>query len=194
MITQIYEENFPQYLRSKNRLFKKTLKDYDYVDLMTDRNEYLLAFGLLNYYPSHRVLHLDYMSLHSSHQGHGNGSKYLNQLIDTYLHSSTNQSKYMILECEDHLVPFYLKNNFHKMNYNYKFDGMTLNLMLYGPKMLPSIEVGLAAFLMGQFLTHDCDEMYIIIYLVIRYILSLYSLMFHFIVLVWISTLKSVYF
>ena len=193
MISNIYEKNFPDHLRDKSREFKKTIKDYDYVDLLFDNNDKLLAFGLLNLYPNLHLLHLDYMALDKSYQGNGNGSKYLNILVDKYC-KSNKKIKYMILECEDHLVTFYEKNNFHKINYNYKYDGIKLNLMLYGKKLNPSLEVKLADFLSGQFLSHDCEIEEINTYLVIKYIDQTQNLMMHFIVLILNSTLKAVFF
>ena len=37
----------------------------------------------------------------------------------------------MILECEDHLIKFYEKNGFIRINYDYQYNNIKMNLMLY---------------------------------------------------------------
>lgn len=161
-ILNIYNNNFPPYLRTSNKLFKKDIKKYRYWDLWLDdsskhfnannlqKNEglnkqqtylhpissanqnpiNLMGFAFLNYFPEMRLLHLDYISLDKNYQGKGNGTKYLNYIIDTF-YKSNKKVDYMVLECENHLIKFYEKNNFKKLEFNYSYFDVKLNLMVY---------------------------------------------------------------
>lgn len=90
----------------------------------------LIGFSFLNFFPAYSLIHLDFFALDKKYQGNGNGSKYLKYVIDTF-YIKNNKIKYFILECEDHLVKFYEKNGFVKVNYNYYYNGIKLNLMIY---------------------------------------------------------------
>jgi ribosomal protein S18 acetylase RimI-like enzyme len=161
-ILNIYNNNFPPYLKISNKLFKKDIKKYKYWDLWIDdgtkqfntnnikKNEglnkqqtylhpissanqnsiNLMGFAFLNYFPAMKLLHLDYISLDKKYQGKGNGTKYLNHIINTF-YKANKKIDYMVLECEDHLINFYEKNNFFKLNFNYSYFDVKLNLMIY---------------------------------------------------------------
>ncbi len=94
------------------------------------QQEFLIGFAFLNFFPNFKLLHLDYLALDKKYQGNGNGSKYLKHIIDTF-YKNNKSIDYLILECEDHLIKFYEKNNFIKIKYNYHYNGVKLNLMVY---------------------------------------------------------------
>ena len=64
------------------------------------------------------------------YQGKGNGTKYLNHVINTF-YKENKRVNYMLLECENHLINFYEKNNFYKFEFNYSYFDVKLNLMVY---------------------------------------------------------------
>lgn len=161
-ILNIYENNFPPYLRTSNKQFKKDILKYKYWDLWinngtsnyninnfklpeginkqqtylyptsssTNPNSInLMGFAFLNYFPELKLLHLDYISLDKKYQGKGNGTKYLNHVINTF-YKENKMVKYMLLECENHLINFYEKNNFYKLEINYTYFDIKLNLMV----------------------------------------------------------------
>jgi len=163
-LAQIYQQNFPLYLRERQHMFKKSLSKYDHVDTLIHGNS-VCGFGLMNVLEKYGMLHLDYMALDKSHQGKGNGSMYLKQLIHDYYDPHSKTIKYMILECEDYLVPFYKKNNFHKLNVNYKFKDTKLNLMIYGRSeyLRQSNIMKLAKYMTTLFMIHDCTLQYILL-------------------------------
>jgi GNAT superfamily N-acetyltransferase len=185
-ILHIYNNNFPPYIRTPNKQFKKNIIKYKYWDLWLDNktsnyninnfklNEginkqptYLnptfsahpdsiniMAFAFLNYFPELKLLHLDYISLDKKYQGKGNGTKYLNHIIDTFYKKNKNV-KYMILECENHLVNFYEKNNFYKLKFNYSYFDIKLNLMVYNDFNNYQMIYKCAIFLANLFKKYD---------------------------------------
>lgn len=195
-INNIYVDNFPPSLRVSSNDFKKSLNDYDYIDILYDpaapHDDKVVGFGLLNLYPTQKLLHLDYLALDKSFQGNGNGSKYLKSIVEKY-YLLNNKIKYMILECEPRLVPFYRKNNWFQLKCNYTYDGSGLELMVYGLNPKFSMHKKIAQFLMEQFLSHDGIPLHINIYLVFNYILWTIYLMNHLVDLVLNSIYKSVY-
>ncbi len=98
----------------------------------------IAGFALLNFYPKYSLVHLDYVSLDKNYQGKGNGTKYLSHIIQTY-YLNNKKVKYMVLECENHLVKFYEKNGFVKINFNYWYKGVRMNLMIYNKNNLNQI-------------------------------------------------------
>ncbi len=93
----------------------------------------IVGFSFLNYFPKYKLLHIDFISLDKLYQGKGNGTFYLNYIIDKFykLNNTNKNIQYLILECEDHLIKFYEKNGFQKINYKYCYHGIRLNLMFY---------------------------------------------------------------
>ncbi len=88
------------------------------------------GFALLNFYPKYKLIHLDYISLDKNYQGKGNGSKYLSHIVETF-YKKNKKVKYLVLECENHLVKFYEKNGFTKINFDYYYHSVRMNLMIY---------------------------------------------------------------
>jgi GNAT superfamily N-acetyltransferase len=110
----------------------------------------LYGFAFLNFFPNFKLLHLDYLALDKKYQGNGNGSKYLKHIVDTFYKNNKNID-YLILECEDHLIKFYEKNNFIKIKYNYHYNGIKLNLMVYNDIVLSDMS---KLYLIANFLNH----------------------------------------
>lgn len=160
-IIKIMNNNFPDYLRSSNSKFKKNIHKYKYWDLwLTDgtnsfninnfKNEglnkqqtylyptfsypqnsvKLMGFSFLNYFPKYKLLHLDYISLDKNYQGKGNGTKYLNHIVETF-YKNNKKVELLLLECEDHLIKFYEKNNFYQVKLSHYYFGTKLNLMAF---------------------------------------------------------------
>lgn len=69
---------------------------------------------------------MDYIALSKTVQGQGLGPKFMKYLLDEY------KDKIIVLECEDHLVKFYEKNNFNRIKLSYTAGIQRLNLLYYG--------------------------------------------------------------
>jgi hypothetical protein len=89
---------------------------------------------------------LDYLALSKSVQGQGYGPKFMNYLLNEY------RNKDFILECENHLIKFYEKNNFNRMKLSYKAGVQPLNLFYYGKKLSLSKQFEIRDFMEGQYL------------------------------------------
>lgn len=180
-ILKIYNDNFPPYLRKSNKQFTKDILNYKFFDLWIDHidnskqhfnnlnlieglnkqttylhptfsshNNPLKGFAFLNYFPKLKLIHLDYISLDKKYQGNGNGTKYLKHIINTF-YTQNKKIKYLILECEDHLVKFYEKNDFHKLNIKYNYFGMRLNLMIYNFKNCETHEIFKCSYFLSNY-------------------------------------------
>lgn len=106
----------------------------------------VIGFALLNYFPSKKLVHLDYLALSKKVQGQGYGPKFMTYLLNEY------RNKDFILECENHLIKFYEKNNFTRMKLSYKAGLQPLNLFYFGPKMSISRLFDIRNFMEGQYL------------------------------------------
>jgi hypothetical protein len=185
-IIDTYINNFPIYLRQSNQKFKKQIHNYPYFDIWIN-NEHINNFNLLqkneltndffgfaffNYFPKYNLIHLDYVSLNKNYQGNGNGSKYLQYLINTF-YKSNSKINFFILECENKLIKFYEKNGFIKIKFNYFYKGIKLNLMLYNnyiTKYKCSLLYKLANVLVSYFL--NTIHILSIIILYMKYIIN----------------------
>ncbi len=176
-IWNIYNENFPSYLKTPKRQFISNLQNYSFWDILfydtNTKNKYNLTnltnttqhsglnkgttysnldfsvfinksnpefiasgFALFNFFSKKKLLHLDYLSLSKSMQGKGNGKAYLQYLINQIYKKNSKQFKYLVLECENHLVPFYKSNGFIQIEFNYLYKGVKMNLMVYNDKTI----------------------------------------------------------
>ncbi len=169
-IWNIYNENFPSYLKTPKRRFISNLNHYAFWDILfynsknnikhnlnnltnltnqtnqtqhsglnkgttysnldfsvfinksnsdSDKNSLVSGFALFNFFSKKKLLHLDYLSLSKLMQGKGNGKAYLQYLINHVYKKNYKQFKYLVLECEDHLVQFYKSNGFIQIEFNY---------------------------------------------------------------------------
>jgi ribosomal protein S18 acetylase RimI-like enzyme len=178
-ILNIYVNNFPLFLRCSNKQFKKQTHKYYYYDLWVETDKSiittpigdvsLIGFSFLNFFPKLKLLHLDYISLDKKYQGKGQGSQYLNYII-TKFYKSNKDIKYLVLECEDHLIKFYEKNGFVKIKQNYFYKGTKLNLMIYNDRLImSSLLVNITNTLLQYFIKNLLEG-----YLTIRYYLIFY--------------------
>jgi hypothetical protein len=70
----------------------------------------------------------------------------MNYLLNEY------HNKDFILECENHLIKFYEKNNFNRIKLSYQAGLYPLNLFYYGKKMDISKQFDIRNFMEGQYL------------------------------------------
>ncbi len=208
-IWNIYNENFPSYLKTPKRQFISKLSKYAFWDILfydtnantklnlnnltnqtnqtqhsglnkgttysnldfsvfinksnSDSDEHFLVsgFALFNFFSKKKLLHLDYLSLSKSMQGKGNGKAYLQYLINQIYKKNSKVFKYLVLECEDHLVQFYKSNGFVPIEFNYWYKGLKMNLMVYNDKTIKRItKIAIAKFLSKVFATNlfDCID------------------------------------
>jgi GNAT superfamily N-acetyltransferase len=87
----------------------------------------IVGFAML--FPLYKnIWHLDYFAIDPNHQSMGYGKLLMNQILKKY--------KFISLECEDNLVPYYKKFNFKKFNIDYDYNGTKLNILLNIPNLL----------------------------------------------------------
>ena len=91
-ILEIYVDNFPEYLRSKNRSFIRTISKY-YKTYFIFSDNTLQGFAFVLYFPKIGMHHLDYIALSKKSQGKGFGKILINNILK-------NHNK-LTLECED---------------------------------------------------------------------------------------------
>lgn len=211
-IWNIYNENFPSYLKTPKRQFMSNISKYSFWDILffdsstniklnitnltnitnqTNQpkhsglnkgttysnldfsvfinkantesigNFQVSGFALFNFFSKKNLLHLDYLSLSKSMQGKGNGKAYLQYLINHVYKKNSHVFKYLVLECENHLVPFYKSNGFIPIEYNYWYKGIPMNLMIYADKPDKPIEkmtmFAIARFLSNIFSSNSSD-------------------------------------
>ncbi len=202
-IWNIYNENFPSYLKTSKRKFMSNLSNYSLWDILfyntnantkhnltnltnitqhsglnkrttysnldfsvfinksnsdSDEHSIVSGFALFNFFPKKNLLHLDYLSLSKSMQGKGNGKAYLQYLINQIYKKNSHVFKYLVLECEDHLVPFYKSNSFVSIEFNYWYKGLKMNLMVYNDKTIGKMTmIAIAKFLSKVFASNSID-------------------------------------
>jgi ribosomal protein S18 acetylase RimI-like enzyme len=188
-IFNLYSNSFPSYLKKSKTHLKKYIKNYKFFDywfelinkidklhinnysLLKPNQNVLIGFSFLHYFPKIKMLHLDYICIDKKHQGRGNGSYYLNYIINTFYKYNKNIN-YLVLECEDHLIKFYEKNNFVRIKSNYHNNGIKLNLMIYNDYEKIHEIFKLSRFLQEYFLEKKFVEQCIFLFYY-QYILSL---------------------
>jgi GNAT superfamily N-acetyltransferase len=202
-IWNIYNENFPSYLKTPKRQFISNLNHYAFWDILfynsntnikhnlnnltnitqhsglnkgttysnldfsvfinksnSESIEHFIVsgFALFNFFSKKNILHLDYLSLAKSMQGKGNGKAYLQYIINQIYKKYSKVFKYLVLECENHLVPFYKSNGFIPIEYNYCYKGIKMNLMVYNDKAIEKMTmITIAKFLSNVFATNSID-------------------------------------
>jgi ribosomal protein S18 acetylase RimI-like enzyme len=168
-IFNIYNDNFPDYLRLRRTDFRKSLNKYNSWNLWIQhynkttqnalpfdayninkirnnnnktnkiKNNYeinnLIGFSLLYNFPHKKFIHLDYIAIDKQFQGKGYGKQYLNYIIENFLMKQKNIN-YLTLECENKLIGFYEKFGFIKVNINYYYRGIKLNLMILSKNII----------------------------------------------------------
>lgn len=89
---------------------------------------------------------MDYIALSKSVQGQGYGPQFMNYLLNEY------KGNTFILECEDHLIKFYEKNNFNRVKLSYQAGIQRLNLFYHGEKIIMSKQFRIRNFMEGLYL------------------------------------------
>lgn len=146
-LVEIYNSNFPEYLRIKNRNLVKHMRTKYHTHFLVKSSGEIIGFALLNYFPSKNLVHLDYLALSKNVQGQGYGPKFMKYLLNEY------QNNNFILECENHLIKFYEKNNFRRIKLSYKAGLYPLNLFYYGERKISLIkQFEIRNFMEGQYL------------------------------------------
>jgi ribosomal protein S18 acetylase RimI-like enzyme len=151
-IIEFYSKNFPLQLREPLNKFRKSIRKYDYVNILC-KGEEMIGFALFNWFDKIKLLHLDFISLDKSAQGSGIGSIYLKELTKMY-YKITNYNA-LVLECENRLIKFYEKNNFVKIPSNYFYNNVRLNLMVNNKRLKLSKLKIIAQLLKNNFIKQE---------------------------------------
>jgi len=151
-IIEFYSKNFPLELREPLNKFRKSIRKYDYINILCKENE-IIGFALFNWFDKIKLLHLDYVSLDKSAQGSGIGSIYLKELTEMY-YKITNYNA-LVLECENRLIKFYEKNNFVKIPTIYFYNNIRLNLMVNNKRLTLSKLKIIAQLLNSNFIKQE---------------------------------------
>lgn len=126
-IIPIYNTCFKECDRQSPKILRNRLRHKTYsVVKMLNENVAVVGFSFLIPIHKKKILHIDYVGIDPNTQGKGYGRMLMEYITKTY----KKRGWIITLECEDHLIKFYEKLGFIRMNILYHFRGKTMNLMV----------------------------------------------------------------
>lgn len=125
-IIPIYNACFSEKERQSNRILRNRLRHNTYSIMKMKNEKSTVGFSFVIPIHKKKILHIDYIGVDPHTQGKGYG-----KMLMEYICRSYKKKGWIItLECEDHLIKFYEKFGFIRMNIFYHFRGKTMNLMV----------------------------------------------------------------
>jgi len=127
-IFHLYDQNFSPHVRIPHRKLKKRIQEETYHVISLKKDNQWIGFSLVSLNLELQTIFIDYLCIDKSHQKGGYGKMVLNELNSNKFFPSY---QYSILECEDYLVKYYQKNNYHKIPRRYPLENSRPLYMLY---------------------------------------------------------------
>jgi hypothetical protein len=131
-VLRMYDENFSPHVKIPHYKIKKRLdqKQYQLLSCKLSTGEWI-GFCLVSTNINLSVIFIDYLCIDKPFQKGGFGKQILNAINDQDILDTEHQYKYTVLECEDYLIPYYVKNKYKKIPVPYPIDGSRPLFMLY---------------------------------------------------------------
>jgi predicted GNAT family N-acyltransferase len=107
---------------------KKRIESQTYHVISLKKEKEWIGFSLISLNKQLKTIFIDYLCIDKKFQKGGYGKMVLNELNSNKFFPSY---QYSILECEDYLVKYYEKNQFHKIPREYPLENSRPLYMLY---------------------------------------------------------------
>jgi ribosomal protein S18 acetylase RimI-like enzyme len=176
-LLNLYDESFSPHVRVPHYKIRKRIKTKTYELISLKKDNEMIGFSLISLNPLLKTIFIDYLCIDKRHQKGGYGKMLLNEIHTLKFFP---EYEYCVLECEDYLVGYYLKNNFQKIPREYPLENPRPLYMLYRKRN--SDHTNSEPLLYNKFITYgllfngDINVMYDLLVLLYERIFDIYTL------------------